>query len=67
MTEPRPRSFVWLQSNGHFFPQVWYDGPRVGCEGMTPVAERKLEPDEYALTLDQLVTKYPAPVSEKAS
>lgn len=66
MTEPRPRSFVWLKFNGQLFPQVWFEKPRVGCEGMTPVAEHKLEPSEYALTLDELVENYPAP-TEKAS
>ena len=62
MTEPSPRSFIWLESNGHLFPQIWFEKPRVGCSSMTPVAERPLDPSEYALTLDQLVKKYPAPV-----
>jgi hypothetical protein len=43
------------------FPQIWFDDRPVGCEGMTPVAERKLEPNEYALTLNELIQRYPAP------
>lgn len=65
--EPRPRSLVWLESNGHFFPQIWFEKPRVGCSDLKPVAERPLDPSEYALTLDQLVAKYPAPAREGTS
>lgn len=61
MTDPRPRSFVWLAGNGYTMAQIWFDEPRVGCNGMTVISERRLEPDEYALTLDELVKKYPAP------
>lgn len=67
MTEPRPRSLVWLQFNGQYFPQIWFDGPRVGCADLKPVAERALDPSEYALTLDQLIEKYPAPSKAVAS
>jgi hypothetical protein len=65
MTEPRSRSLVWLEANGHLFAQIWFDKPRVGCADMKPVAERKLDPQEYALTLDHLVQKYPAPAKEE--
>lgn len=54
------RSFVWLRVNGALMPQIWFD--RIGCEALTPVAERKLEPEEHGLTLDQLTAKYPAPL-----
>lgn len=64
MTEPRPRSFVWLTFNGNFFPQIWFDEPAVGCADLTPVVKRLLDPSEYALTLDQLIKKYPAPIRE---
>jgi len=60
-TDAMPRSFVWLSRNGNLFPQIVFEEPRVGCEGMRLVAERKLSADEYALTLDQLIKKYPAP------
>jgi hypothetical protein len=61
MTDPRPRSFVWIAFNGNYFPQIWFDKPRVGSAGLKPVAEFALDESEYALTLDQLVAKYPAP------
>lgn len=64
MTEPRPRSLVWIAFNGNVFPQIWFEKPCVGCKGMKPIAEHLLEPAEYALTLDQLTARYPAPKME---
>lgn len=61
MTDPRPRSFVWLKANGQFSPQIWFDAPPAGYSGVQPVAAHKLEPGEYALTLNQLVAKYSSP------
>lgn len=61
MTDPAPRSFIWLQANGQLRPNIWFGEPRVGCEGLKPIAEHKLEPSEYSMTLDDLIAKYPAP------
>jgi hypothetical protein len=58
--DARPRSFAWIKYHGQYFPQIVFDNPRVGPP-MTPVFEVLLQPEEYALTLDQLVQKYPAP------
>ena len=60
MTDSRPRSFVWLEHNGQPLSQIWFDDPRIGCEGLSPIAERRLDPSEYALTLKELVERYPA-------
>jgi hypothetical protein len=59
----RPRSFLWVSRNGVPFPQIVYDDPRVGCEGLAivPGTERKLDPSEHYVGLDTLATKYPAP------
>jgi hypothetical protein len=58
----RPRTFCWVSRNGVPFPQILFE-PRVGCQDLPIVAstERKLQPAEYALTLTQLVERYPAP------
>src|ERR1700727_1277829 len=56
-TDPRPRSFVWLETNGSLSAQIWFEEPRVGCEGRAVRAERRLDPSEYALTLDDLIAK----------
>jgi hypothetical protein len=65
MTEPRPRSFCWVSRSGIPFPQLIYDDPRVGCEGLAIIAgtEIKLEPDDQR-TFDQLVADHPAPKVE---
>lgn len=57
----RPRTFCWVSRNGVPFPQVIFDDPRVGCENLRALAERRLQPSEFELSLDQLAAKYPPP------
>ena len=63
MTE-RPRSFCWVQYPRGPCPQIIYDDPRVGCEGLTILAETRLEPGDTR-SLDQLAAAYPAPKMEE--
>ena len=65
MNNDHPRSFAWVARNGLLFPQIIYEDPRVGCEGLAPVSERQLLPGEHHLTLDQLAAKYPAPAQDE--
>lgn len=58
----RPRTFLWISRNGVPFPQIVFDDPRVGCEGLTPIAGIKLDPDDNR-TLDQLAADHPAPAT----
>lgn len=57
----RPRTFLWISRNGIPFPQIIFEDPRVGCEGLTPIAgtEIKLDPSDTR-TLTQLAAVYRA-------
>lgn len=59
----RPRTFLWVSRNGIPFPQIVFEDPRVGCEGLTPIpgSERSLDPAD-ARSLDDLASAYPAPM-----
>ncbi|CAN7381922.1 hypothetical protein LJR220_003398 [Bradyrhizobium sp. LjRoot220] len=58
----RPRTFLWITRNGIPFPQIVFDDPRVGCDGMTPIpgTEIKLDPSDTR-GLGNLAFDYPAP------
>lgn len=60
----RPRSFVWLSQFGISTPQIWFDDPRLGPADVKPIAERKLDPSEFELSLNELAARYPAPAQE---
>lgn len=64
----RPRTFVWVTLNGVLFPQIIFDDPRVGCEGLPIVkgTERKLDPTDTR-PLDWLAAVYPAPAIAEAT
>lgn len=65
MSSDRPRSFAWVSGNGRPSPQLIYNDPRIGCEGLMIIVERRLSDDECRLTLDQLAAKYPAPAQNE--
>jgi hypothetical protein len=58
----RPRSFAWFNQFGTAVPQILFDDPRIGSIDIKPVVERKLDPSEFHLTLDEVAAKYPAPM-----
>ncbi|MCC8967895.1 hypothetical protein H8A95_37700 [Bradyrhizobium sp. Pear76] len=60
MTDTRPRTFCWVWGLNGPAPQVLFDDPRVGCEGLTILASTKLEPTDTR-SLTQLARDYPAP------
>lgn len=65
MNDGRTRSFAWVSDNGRPSPQLIYDDPRVGCEGLMIIVQRRLTDDEHHLTLEQLTAKYPAPAQDE--
>lgn len=65
MKDDRPRFFAWVSGNGRPSPQLIYDDPRVGCEGLMIIVQRRLTDDEHHLTLEQLAAKYPAPAQNE--
>ena len=60
MTDRRPRTFCWVVGLRGPEPQILFDDPRVGCEGVQVLAERKLDPAD-ARSLNQLAADYPVP------
>ncbi|MCC8949312.1 hypothetical protein H8A97_30475 [Bradyrhizobium sp. Arg62] len=60
MTGNRPRTFCWVTGVAGPAPQVVYDDPRVGCEGLQILASTRLEPTDTR-SLTQLACDYPAP------
>lgn len=54
------RSFAWVASITGPTPQIIFEDPRVGCEGLTILAENPIEPDAPS-SLAQLAARFPAP------
>lgn len=64
MTEPRPRSFLWVrQIYGRPMPSIVFNDPRCGFDGLRIIegSEIKLDPDDTR-TLSQLAADHPAPM-----
>jgi hypothetical protein len=56
---------VWIRENGHCSPQLWpHDGLGHIPAGSACViaAQSVIRDDDFGLTLDELVAKYPLPV-----
>lgn len=60
----RPRTFCWVTGVAGPAPQLLYDDPRVGCDGLYILASHKLEPTDTR-SLTQLARDYPAPPEDK--
>ena len=58
----RPRTFCWVWGLRGPAPQILFDDPRVGTDGVTilPGTEIKLDPRD-GRSLDQLAAECPAP------
>ncbi|QOZ25335.1 hypothetical protein [Bradyrhizobium sp. CCBAU 51753] len=63
MTDFRPRTFCWIGGVRGPAPQILFDDPRVGCEGLQILASIRLEPTDTR-SLDQLARDCPAPSVE---
>jgi hypothetical protein len=53
MTEHRPRTFCWVEGLRGPTPQIIFEDPRVGCEGLKILSSHKLHPADTR-SLDQL-------------
>lgn len=52
--------FVWIESNGKFYPQLWTeDIPMLETRLTRVVSKRLLTTEDKGLSLDQLAKKYP--------
>lgn len=61
----RPRSFLWVETSCGPAPQIVFNDPRVGCDDLTIISEKKLEPGDTR-SLDDLIKTFPAPSTERA-
>jgi len=58
MSDGRPRTLCWGARGPQ--PQIVFDDPRIGCEGLTILSQQKLDPADRG-SFDQLAAAYPAP------